>query len=387
MPWFAESDLTPDFFEQDLRRYLNDAGLSVQSVEVLPTVGAGTISRTQLRLRKFIGTFAVRIAYRAGDGRERSIDLWLKSKPIDEESKLSLRSSMLGSGALLRTWQRHHHLHELTGSHERENLIAERVTDPRFLRHVPRVVKSFRVDAREAYVLLFEHVGQMPLMDTFEDVTGWTLEHAARVIRGLAQIHSVYFDQESELLSMDWLEPVPGETYRWRSLALWEALAEHVWEVSPDLCTPALAALQRSTLRDFTSSRPRGVPCTLIHNNATPRNLGLREVDGESTLCIYDWEVATIDLPQHDLAQFLCWTLSPDVTREQVASLVGLHRTELEAATGRAIDAGAWTEGFRFALRDVLIRKVPFLLLSRLYRNTSAAKRVVSTLQRLVELV
>ena len=55
------------------------------------------------------------------------------------------------------------------------------------------------------------------------------------------------------------------------------------------------------------------MPRTLIHNDFNPRNLCLRQTDGGLRLCAYDWELATLQVPQHDLAELLCFVLPPDV--------------------------------------------------------------------------
>ena len=73
-------------------------------------------------------------------------------------------------------------------------------------------------------------------------------------------------------------------------------------------------------------------PQTMIHNDCNPRNICLRlplanslskdrdlkGLDFSSvpypdlrTLCIYDWELATIDVPQRDVAEFLSFVLMP----------------------------------------------------------------------------
>ena len=76
-------------------------------------------------------------------------------------------------------------------------------------------------------------------------------------------------------------------------------------------------------------------PQTMIHNDCNPRNICLRlpvanssgidrDLEGQPvlqlpdvpysdprTMCIYDWELATIDVPQHDVAEFLSFVLQP----------------------------------------------------------------------------
>lgn len=84
-----------------------------------------------------------------------------------------------------------------------------------------------------------------------------------------------------------------------------------------------------------------GAPSTLIHNDCNPRNLCLRKhpvqlkEPGEvCTLCLYDWELATIDVPQRDLAEFLTFTLSPATPIDVRVELIDFYRCCLEGFSG-----------------------------------------------------
>ena len=63
-------------------------------------------------------------------------------------------------------------------------------------------------------------------------------------------------------------------------------------------------------------------PKTLVQNDCNPRNICIRKAATDQSassdedtrqMCIYDWELARIDVPQHDLAEFLAFVLPPDV--------------------------------------------------------------------------
>ena len=50
------------------------------------------------------------------------------------------------------------------------------------------------------------------------------------------------------------------------------------------------------------------MPRTLVHNDFNPRNIAFRRTAEGPVLCAYDWELATLHLPQHDLAELLGFT-------------------------------------------------------------------------------
>lgn len=104
------------------------------------------------------------------------------------------------------------------------------------------------------------------------------------------------------------------------------------------------------------------VPHTLVHNDCSPRNICLRypttpsslsssssshppaltnhNSGGSSsdsvpfqdprTLCIYDWELATVGVAQYDVAEFLCFTLQPSTPPGVWLDLLECHRQHLE---------------------------------------------------------
>ena len=81
-------------------------------------------------------------------------------------------------------------------------------------------------------------------------------------------------------------------------------------------------------------------PHTLIHNDCNPRNICIRKAgtaqgttgshDDPRKICIYDWELARIDVPQHDLAEFLAFVLQPDTSLQRRVKLIEYYITMLE---------------------------------------------------------
>ena len=53
------------------------------------------------------------------------------------------------------------------------------------------------------------------------------------------------------------------------------------------------------------------------------------------TLCIYDWELATADVPQHDVAEFLAFTLQPSTPLTTRLELVEFYWQHLQYYSGR----------------------------------------------------
>ena len=127
-------------------------------------------------------------------------------------------------------------------------------------------------------------------------------------------------------------------------------------------------------------------PRALIHNDFSPRNLALRQDARGFHLCAYDWELATLGPPQRDLAEFLCFVLSPNVSLQTAECFVERYRNQLQTAAGQPIPRDPWREGFRSALADLLIDKLAFYALVNRVRSQPFLPRVLRTWQQLYAL-
>ena len=95
-------------------------------------------------------------------------------------------------------------------------------------------------------------------------------------------------------------------------------------------------------------------PQTLSHNDCNPRNMCLRlphsmyksemmlKNSNEPVIpypdlrkmCVYDWELACIDVPQHDIAEFLSFVLQPSTPLSTWLELLDFYRQHLQFYSG-----------------------------------------------------
>src|SRR5436305_11193729 len=126
------------------------------------------------------------------------------------------------------------------------------------------------------------------------------------------------------------------------------------------------------------------MPRTLVHNDFSTRNIALRR-DGLQ-LVAYDWELATLHVPQRDLAELLAFTLSPDVDPATVDHHLETHRNSLEAASGIELDRAAWIRGYELALRDFIVGRVQLYLMAHAQREYPFVEELVATVKRLIDI-
>jgi aminoglycoside phosphotransferase (APT) family kinase protein len=169
---------------------------------------------------------------------------------------------------------------------------------------------------------------------------------------------------------------------------LWNDLGVHAAEEFPLWVSRKDLALRRRLVRGLGKwwQDLESMPRTLIHNDFNPRNVAFRQVDGAPRLCAYDWELATLHVPQHDLAELLCFVLTPSASAEEVDHYVEVHRTALERKSGREIDAEQWRYGFGLSVCDLAINRFALYLMSHTFRHYKFMERTIATLRRLLTL-
>jgi thioester reductase-like protein len=316
-------------------------------------------------------------------------DVIVKVKPRDDEVlAIGETVARLCSSALGRAYLRHRDHLGMRLSHRRESAIyAQR--DSRFRRHTPALLGAAWLDRHQLAVLVLEDVRDAALMDTADDVSGWRRVHVETALRGLAELHAIWYERGHALAGQPWLGPslAVGTVVRMRDL--WRALADHA---APDFVawtSPEILAIQTALIQECDLWwRPlEALPRTLIHNDFNPRNLGFRQVAGELRLCLYDWELATLGVPQHDLAELLCFVLSDRVSWDEVVHYTEVHRQALAQAVGRPIDRHAWMLGFRTSIYDLLLNRLPSYAMVQRFRRQAFLPRVVATWLRLYGLL
>lgn len=395
--WFTRDDLTPTWFDARLREAhpeLPDARV----VDAVPVddleMGSSIVTElTARKVDKLVGHLPYQLFVEGGaDVLPPVLDVVAKVKPLDAEVNLMVRTlaSMCGP-RVAAAYKRFGEHTGFTGCHVRE-LGVYAQTDPRLRRHVPAIHGLYEDPEREAYVVLMERLSGLHLMDSAGDNSGWGRAEIEAAIRGIAEVHAIWYGREAELRAEPWLgEPMTAARMTEMS-ELWLALSVHAHDEFPEWITrDDLHLLSRLVERvadwwGHIETHPR----TLVHNDFNPRNIALRpdeDAPGGYRLCAYDWELATLHLPQRDLAELLTFVIQRKPSREEkkeVDHYVDLHRACLEAATRRSIDAEQWREGFRLALCDIAVSRFSLYLMGHTFRHYDFMQRTVTTLRRML---
>ncbi len=375
--WFTKADLKPDFFASQLH---------VKNIEPLKDVTMGSSIITELtsrKVNKLVGFFPYRLNCDQG-----LLDVMIKVKPTDDEVILvaTTMAAMCG-GILAPLYAKFKQQTGFAGCHIRELGIYEQ-QDERFTKHVPKVYGIHRDDTREAYVVVLERLVGMQLMDRADESGIWNREHIETALRGLAQLHAIWYKREDALNMQPWLGIAPSAKSMTDMSELWEALGVHAREEFPEWVSEADLALHRKLVKQIPDwwGELEKMPMTLIHNDFNPRNICLRPVNNGLRLCAYDWELATKHLPQHDVAELLSFVLLPTTTKEEVRHYLDFYRHQLSQVTGYDIDAIDFREGFRYCLTDLVINRMATYMMAHTFRHYGFMERVFKTLRQMIRL-
>jgi len=376
-------------FTRLLRHFEDDRTLTVANVALRHDgPGHSIISElTSWRHGSAAGLDKYRLTVVRDGGSRKTLGVVVKKKPRDRQViDVAGRIAEQCSPALGRAFGRFGGSIGLAGSDIRE-VGVYRQRDSRFRRHAPALIGTVLDRKRGERALVLEDISGLELIDTPDDIEGWTQDCIEAAIRGLAELHAIWYGRERPLLRRPWLGPVVTASRRQAMRPLWKALAEFAAPRFAAAGGPDLPHLQQRLLATVGARWRRldGLPRTLIHNDFNPRNIALRREAAGLRLCAYDWELATIGAPQHDCAEFLCFVLSPQVDRSEVRHYVALHQSALERAVGRPIPAEPWELGFRLGLHDLLLDRFAMYALIDRFRPQRFLARVVATWRALYE--
>lgn len=386
-----QADLDIAFFEPMLRQSLGDESLKLlaaQPLEIKPSGSSIITELTSHKVNKLVGHFPYLLRYQDGLGHERELRVMVKSKPLDSEVILMLNSmAAMCDARLAQEYSRFKDQVGFRGCHTRE-LAVMTCPDERFTRHAPKVYGVYENPEREAYVIVEEFLEGLEVMDRADDLEGWTPEHIRTAIRDIAQVHAIWYGREDLLAAQPFIQDAPTLANRLEKQRLWEMLGVHAREEFPEWFSDEDLERYQLLVRMMPLwwARLEQHPKTLIHNDFNARNIAFRRTGEGLRLCAWDWELATMHLPQYDLAELLAFTLDGDITMAQIDEYVELHRQALAEACGQEIDPRQWREGFTLCLHDLVIGRMALYTMAHTFRHYKFMERVHRTMRKMIEL-
>jgi acyl carrier protein len=359
--------------EASLSRTLRDDTIQIGAIELtaINTDESIVAELTAWRGGTSSGLFEADVAFTSSKSAPQTKRLFIKSKPADAEViDVAEAVAALASPALGETVSRFRDHLGFTRAHHREiALYAD--ADVRLRRHTPLVYATRSTDRDRQWLVVLESLDAV----NYESVSvreASTSPQIDAVIAGLARIHAVGFERRAELEEAPWQAPRRTHSLRGAMIPLWSALATHALKRSTPWSDRRLRLAHERAIMNLSkwSHALESGGQTLIHNDFNPRNFVLRRLPGGLELCAFDWEFATMGLPQRDLVECLAFMLPENASRAAIASRVEQHRLALERESGIELGHEEWEHGFRAALCDFLVdRLASYAMVDRVRRQ------------------
>src|SRR5690606_29754997 len=120
------------------------------------------------------------------------------------------------------------------------------------------------------------------------------------------------------------------------------------------------------------------VPLIVVHNDFNPRNVA---ITNEHRVKIYDWELATTDLPHRDFMEFYSFTKNPSLDLKELKSQFKKQFSGLF----QDVPETSWEEGYKYGFSKFLVTRVGLYLLGNKLNNYEFIKPLMANMLKINE--
>ncbi|MEL6536955.1 MAG: phosphotransferase, partial [Bacteroidota bacterium] len=372
--WITPAQLNTSFIRQGLHASLPAAQLTeatradVSHMEDGILMGlAHTVSRKVLGFHRFQ-------LHWQDSSTPLPKDLLIKSKPLGHEAVEGLH--VMASAVdpeLAHLLLAHQDSLEYARTHLKEIQLYQHIHQLG-LGITPTYYGHLCLPQQEVYMLFQEYLppGQVRLMDSQNEPEQWD---PASIRKALDAIHRAHRSiQPSQLPAVPPFDVQAAHP-------LYARFVQIIQEEYQDTALAGASQMLSSWLQDLQAgAASTGVDRCVIHNDFNPRNVALRS---NGQICIYDWELATLNLPQRDVVEFLSFVLPPDFSPAQLQQHLRYHTQQwADRYTQQQVQAA-----LRYALKEYVITRLLFYLTGRIVVDFGFAERVFRTALRMHQLL
>lgn len=379
------------FFEECMREYLESPQLKVTAAHFVGEVGVTATTRMKYSGEhdKLLGLFRYRIDYAVG-GERRRIDLLVKSKTHYGELVARLAGVLVKGGVQVPDLERLLASTELCNTHMKEiHVFRLHKTVPAFTRVLPAVYGTYANDETRQYIVLEEFLDGAYVIKDYTDISFWTFGRIEMAVRDFSRMHAAFYGKYDALVGQGWLGKTMDAAGMVALTPLWRAYAARLRSLVGSLFDEAYYDSHLKwidTLGDWWG-RTDSLTKTLIFNDAQIRNLAVRSPERDPRLVLYDWECASIQLPQRDLVEFLSYAIDERIDDVEIAALLEAARAQLAADTAQPIDRSEWLTGCLYSIRDLHVNRMACQLALHVTLKRPDIERVFQSSLRILRVV
>lgn len=383
--WLLKSEITPEFLQPHLKDWLGNQFIQSLSWKGDTQLENGIITNITSKIsNKLIGFLPITLTVTDSlDGHQTTERLLIKSKALDTQviKGLHLIAASIDT-SLADLIKLHQQQLEYAGCHLKEPAIYQHLSRQGFVampKHYANIIKA----DREIYLVLLEWItpAHIALQNSENEPHNWTDEQIQLCLSSIGVAHRLL--ETLPAAKPDLLKPFEP----WKALNLYGKLMDILIEECAE--SDQIEQLQgvKVAMLNFESDyRDLHWPRVPIHNDFNPRNALVRS---NGMPCIYDWELAMIDLPQRDIIEFLSFVLPKDFTRDSFINYLRDHYHQVVKRQGPGCDLpfDDYLSAAEMAVKSYICCRVSFYEVSGIVAKYDFSQRILAVSLRMLQVL
>ncbi|MEO8759615.1 MAG: phosphotransferase [Bacteroidia bacterium] len=372
--WLLKQEINEVFIKSCLHNKI--FGEEISHVEVMDklSIENGILTNITQRVNKKItGFLSLCVSLKNGDKK----NILIKSKALDIEviKGLHLMAASINPQLSDLFYSYRENL-EYWNCHLKElniySYLAEKVINT-----IPIYYGKYVNNEREIYFLFQEFLDkkEMQLMDDENSPWLWKEENIKEVILAISKIHIIFLPEEiqNSFPEIKIFEP-------WMSITLYKKMISILNQETDQTIFSELLIYVDELKGLFEKLE---LPITIIHNDFNPRNVAIRK---NGMPCIYDWELATKNIPHRDIVEFLCFSLALDFKEQEFMSYLKYHY-KLMSEINPEITWEKWKAGYIYSLKEFLVTRGAFYKVSEILMKLKFGDRIMLNGIRMIKIL
>jgi hydroxymethylglutaryl-CoA reductase (NADPH) len=364
-------ELTSDFF---VSNGIIESGSSLKMIEEMTESNGIIIDISSRNTEKFIGLSLWDLNLKpAEQGKKLGI---LKSKATDADT-LNCMYMLTGmiDPMLAKEFMLYQDSCEFLNCHTKEIAIYKHLKGKN-TQHIPEVFGTYENPDRESYLILMEFLDSknLEVMNSENNLNLWKDKHLLKSIDALTSLH---FDL-SDIKENPLFKSITGDDYlrfSEKSIEVLDLEYSYKYQELIDLMKRSVTFVQDNEARILSE-----LPEVLVHNDFNPRNLAITKND---EVLAYDWELATIDIPQRDGIELYAFTGYSKNNKLSFNVYMTEHLKQFNKTFSKSIQENCWVEGYQLSFCKFLLTRLNFYLLGHKLSHYSFIPNLVENVLKL----
>ncbi len=381
--WLLRAEVDRQFIEKCLNGKYAEREVTAVSFPELKMENGIITELTGRVSKKLIGFMPVNVAYNklfpSVKEELNGVDhLLLKSKALDTEviKGLHLMASAVDTRLSDLIRDKGKYL-EYNDCHLKEIRLYE-YFNKREVKSIPVFFGKMIDEKREIYTFLQELLKpeDIAVINSENDTLKWNAVRIKKVIADAAKLHQLFSAEMNTpvLQSIPVFEPWKAtELYTQMLQIIRKEYQENNWDKSLDMLEVFANNMQEK-------KSELNIPATVVHNDFNSRNIALRINEDP---CIYDWELAMVNIPHRDIVEFLSFVLPENVEERELMDYLKYHYS----LNGFLCSWEDWKRGYSYAIQEYLLTRISFYLVGSMVVKYGFAERVFNTAVRMLTLL